>query len=587
VAAVCAGALVWSRAGYVPMWDGRIYADCIIDAATRPLNLEAYRCADHVSHAYVAIVSLVQRLAPFSPLPMLLANAALFALAAVAFWRILGRLLPDASHTAARALTTAAFLVHPVVLAALVQPGLDFGVMVFSLCLIAAALEGRPGLFAVAGSLLVFSKEPGLLVYAAVAAFYAWRGGLPETSRWPIARAVLLAAGSLLVTYNLAPHHPAVLPAAALVGLSVLLLARPKPGFGRAEIADVGRRLRQLWPLVVPVLLFATYAGYRMYSHAAVSAAAGPGGQAPGRASVMWGSDNGRLLADMFLGLEADRFERSALALVFVVGFLWIPSAIIAVDAAVAAARAAARRGPRGLPGANRELVAFTLAMTGTLAWLLTRYETFSNARYYLPVYPLLLVAACCALVRLGVPRRVREAAIAVVTVLLAASATRTLDPVSRRLWGTFRFGDRELLHVTSITRECCGYGRDQLAYNLEFTALAEAQDALYARLRPTDRTILVSHDYANLFTVGPLDAASRRTLRRTAVVEPVVAPASQALLSAVRFADGWPAWFVAFPNMDNTKALAALRDRFEVGPAVLARTRGGYAIAAYPLRNR
>src|SRR3712207_8880998 len=85
------------------------------------------------------------------------------------------------------------------------------------------------------------------------------------------------------------------------------------------------------------------------------------------------------------------------------------------------------------------------------------------------------------------------------------------------------------MLRVTSITRECCGYGRDQLAYNLEFTALSEAQDALYARIAPGNQTVLLTHDYANLHTVGPLDAARRRrTLRRAGLVEPPVMPGSQ-----------------------------------------------------------
>jgi hypothetical protein len=587
-AAACAGALVWSRANYVPMWDGRIYADCFIDAATQPFRIEAYRCANHVSHAYTAIVSLAQRMSPYSPLPMLAANAVLFAVAGVAFWRILGRVFPDYSHATGRALTTAAFLVHPVILAALVQPGLDFGVLVFALCVIAAAVEGRVGAVAITGSLLVFSKEPGLLVYAVVATFYAWRAVLPDTLRWPLARAALLAVGSFLVAYNLAPFHPAILPAAAAVSLGALLLARPKVAIERPEISEIGRRLSRLWPLVVPIALFAVYAAYRVYAHAPEVAVASAAGGAGGRASVIWGSDSARLLVHMFLRLDAHAFARSALALVLVVGFLWIPSLFVAADAVIGGVRAVARRAARPVPGTNGELVAFVLAVTGALVWVLTRYVTFSNARYYLPVYPLLLVAAFCALVRLHIPRRGREVVLAAVAVLLAISATRTIDPLSRRLWGTFPFGDRDLLRITALTGECCGHGRDQLAYNLEFTALADVQDKLYARLRPTDSTVFVTHDQANLFTVGPIDIRSgRRTLRRVGVVRPAVAPTSPVLRSSLRISDGWTAWFVAFPNMDNAATLAALRGRFEVGPAEWVKTQDGYAMAAYRLRDR
>jgi hypothetical protein len=155
-------------------------------------------------------------------------------------------------------------------------------------------------------------------------------------------------------------------------------------------------------------------------------------------------------------------------------------------------------------------------------------------------------------------------------------------------VWGTFRAGDRELLRVTSITGECCGYGRDQLAYNLEFTALAELQDVLFARIRPSEQTIFVAHDEANWHTVGALDARDgRRTLRRDGLILPPVAPASLALRPNLRIADGWSAWFLAFPNVSNDSTLTALRARFEVGPAEWAMTPSGYAMAAYPLRER
>src|SRR5687768_9000008 len=291
VAVLTAGALVWSRAEYVPMWDGRIYADCFIDTATGPFRIEAYRCANHVAHAYTAIVASAQRMAPYSPLPMLAANAALFGLAAVALWRILGRLFPDRSHAIGRALTTAAFLVHPVVLSALVQPGLDFGVLVFALCAIAAAVEGRAGAFAISGSLLVFSKEPGVLAYAVVAALYTWRAVLPRNLRWPVARAALVAGASFLVVYNVAPWHRAILPAAAAIALGALLLARPRGSVGQPHVAEVGRRLLRLWPLAIPALLFLAFAAYRVYSHAPAVAAASVAAQPAAQAKVIWGSD--------------------------------------------------------------------------------------------------------------------------------------------------------------------------------------------------------------------------------------------------------------------------------------------------------
>src|SRR5215218_5841655 len=109
--------------------------------------------------------------------------------------------------------------------------------------------------------------------------------------------------------------------------------------------------------------------------------------------------------------------------------------------------------------------------------WLLSRFVTFSNARYYLPIFPLVLLVAYASAVRLRIPPAARAGGAAALATLLAVSAVRTVDPVSRGLWGTWQMGERSLLSVTSLTGECCGHGRDQLAYNLEFTALATLQD--------------------------------------------------------------------------------------------------------------
>lgn len=144
------------------------------------------------------------------------------------------------------------------------------------------------------------------------------------------------------------------------------------------------------------------------------------------------------------------------------------------------------------------------------------------------------------------------------------------------------------MLRVTALTGECCGYGRDQLAYNLQFTRLADVQDALYARIRPTATTVLVTHDNANWFTVGPIDAqTSRRTLSRDGIVEPPVAPATMVIRPQMRIAEGWTAWYVAFPYVDNGPALAALAGRYDVSPAEVVTTRDGYAMSAHRLRDR
>ena len=67
----------------------------------------------------------------------------------------------------------------------------------------------------------------------------------------------------------------------------------------------------------------------------------------------------------------------------------------------------------------------------GTLV-ALTRFITYGNVRYLMAGTGLLLAVAYVALVRLGLAPTVRRVALGVYAVLLAVSAVRTVDLVSR-----------------------------------------------------------------------------------------------------------------------------------------------------------
>ena len=59
------GVLLWPERGYVPIWDGHVYANCVVDAATRNgFDLNALRCAGHPSYGWAAILALSQLAAP-------------------------------------------------------------------------------------------------------------------------------------------------------------------------------------------------------------------------------------------------------------------------------------------------------------------------------------------------------------------------------------------------------------------------------------------------------------------------------------------------------------------------------------------
>jgi hypothetical protein len=171
---------------------------------------------------------------------------------------------------------------------------------------------------------------------------------------------------------------------------------------------------------------------------------------------------------------------------------------------------------------------------------------------------------------------------LASVILLLTISAVRTVDPVSRAIWGTFPVGNRSLLSITSLRNECCGHGRDQLAYNLEFTEFASLQDALYERMQPSDSTVLVLPENGDWFTVGSLDSVThRRTMRSQGTVRPKVLMAPDSYnLSAAR------AWYVELPFIKDTTYLPLIARRFDVGQPCSV-MHGAYALAVREMRLR
>ena len=512
-AALATTALVWRHADFVPIWDGRIYADCVIDAASRPFALEALRCAEHPSHAYVGVLAALQRLDPGNGALLIGANFLLFALASLAFHRLLGRLFSGEGQAPERALLTFGFAVQPAFVASIIQPGLDFGVLVFFVIALWAAVEDRLVALGIAGIFLCFSKESGVLVYA-------------------------MLAGALAVVH-----------------------------LARAGGSPV-RTMARLAPLIAPPVLFVAYLWWRSLD--------------PSRA-VLWNGSEQHGLLSQFVSLRLDSFLASYAALMFVVSFGWVMSVVVAADLLEGARRSLRRLASRPMADANPEGVLLCSLLLAGCGYVLSRYTTYSNLRYFLPVYALLPIAFYAALLRFQWSVPARRAILTVVGVLLLASNVRTLDPVSRAIFGTFDAGGSRMLRITSLSGECCGFGRDQLVYNLQFAGLHDAQNAVL-RDNPVGAGATYSMDpFADWHVWSQVDAATgRRTLRRRNSVIP------REVNAGYLRQDTPPdrVIYLDFPNVDDAAALAFLARFYDVSPATRSAARG-VAIDVRHLRLR
>ena len=522
VAAFAVGLSLSARLDYAPIWDGYEYATAIHNAATGPFSPDELRFAGHASQAYALPLAIAQRLVVGQYWPILLVNTVLLVVAGIGFHRLTRLVLPDETYDIDRALITGAFVLQPALLAAVVQPGLDLPLVPGFLWATVFVLEGRPIWAALAGLALVFSKETGVLLYAALGAAYVLRAP----------RATLGFDGN------------------------------------RAEA------LKRLAILVVPGVVFGLYVAYRSFV-----ARGEPAVWNAGTAMI------GQSLLRQLLVPRIDRYLLTYIAIMLVLNFAWVMS-LASVAAGVMAFRRASARGSVGREVREwlRTTPGFVVLLAAITAFALTRFATYANARYLLGFVGLLLAIGLVAFVSLPLPTLARRAILTAFAVLVGVSVERTIDPVSRGVFGTFPVGKHDLLRLTSITRECCALGRDQLAYNLEFTNVAAVTDFALETMRIGDSTMIVVPDSTNWRAIPRINPfTSRRAPSPIGGVEPLVTEAdSAALFIGQRRA----AVFVALPNGSAERGLKLLSRSFTIGPERRV-VEGGYAVSVYRLNPR
>ncbi len=518
VAALAACALLATRMGYAPIWDGRIYAACIA-AAAEHFSAESLRCAGHASQAYAALAASAQRLAPDSSVPLLATNACLFAIACVGFHRLIRHVFPSVASLD-RALLTAAFVLHPAFLSAVVQPGLDLPLLPEFIWAVVFVLERRWLPLVLTGLALAFTKETGVLLYAVLLACYA-----------------------------------------------VWFEVRAAGPFGER----VNRVLR-LAPLALPGVAFAAYLVVRRFA-------------SPGQSVIWYTGTTSDSLLGQFLVPRLDLYQVNYAVLILVLSFGWVVSATIGADAFVGIVRAGHREPPRPVPGADRANLGFLLLLAVATGYALTRFTTFGHTRYFLVVYGLLLVLFLGSLLRLGVGAAARRSALGGYAVLLLVSALRTVDPMSRRLYGTFAFGSHDMLRMTRVTGECCGFGQDQLAYSLEFTVLQPLTDAAVGAIEasaPTP-TIVLPDSTSWIFLDPPASGRRHFAFRLRSGEKPTVFEHREIVQGANRPAS---AFYIALPYGDNERAMRELKPLYEFRDQRRFE-RDGYAISVYRMTPR
>lgn len=511
-------AILASQSDFVPLWDAWVYAECAARAALAPTELHSFSCAGHLSHAYMALLALPTFFDKAQQMwHLLLVNATLGCVAIHSTISIGARMLPDRAYEWDVALVGLLVGVHPQLLASAVFINVDFGVYAFGMATLAALLQRRYVSAAVAGSLLVFSKETGIAVYAFFVASYLWlrsgRTGLvpkiPKSHAWRLS-ALIIPGLALLTAYCLFPDE------------------------------------RSSWLKSVTA---------REWVNALTS--------------FDWREPR----------------ERALWAALFVMQFGWVMCSTVAIALGFWLVRLTAGKATRPLRGIDSGAVVTVTVATLLCTIVLTRPQTYVNTRYFGILYALFSLVFLVALAHFVESSLLRRVLLAGCVVLFALSSFRTIDPVSKRLYGTFEFGAHQMLRMTAVSKECCGSGVDQLAYNLEFVHFHQLLNAAMRDFKPTDARPVVVADQMAWNLADSLDTASfARTMPKLQGPSRTLAD----LFGWSRVLQRRPReiLFLALPNADNRSAQAELMRWYNV--AVPRRyERSGYEIRGLWLSRR
>ncbi|MEX2317568.1 MAG: hypothetical protein WD669_10485 [Pirellulales bacterium] len=513
--------VIIAQRNFVPIYDGwAFYKGCFLKAATSG----DCECFDHIAHFPTAVYGAVVWLFPYNFSAFALFNLGLGLAACYALSRGLAPLFPDKDWFCHASAT--AFVLNPVMMAQMIQPSLDFMLAALTVFLVASLLAGERFYAFLIGCLMASTKEPGIMLY-----------------------------GVLLMGFE-----------------GVVLAAVVKSNGWNVGLRDAVKHSYLILPLPL-FLFFAWFFGMHASSF-------GP--------SELTLADLIRKLVgtDVDLGLLIDQT-----ASLFVLNFNWVLTVGVVCGAVALLLRPKNPR-PGPLPEGEGEawrlarqwLLALVIALAGGV-YFHTRVLVYNCPRYVLPLFVILL---CGAIVCLSQLRRrfPKLAAIGFVTytALVVSSLFYTIDPISKVSFGTFRFGEHEMLSMGRF-RTLPEYAgtvylcRDQLVYNLQFIKLSDLAEAAVEEFG-LDANYVVGPAFSwrdDFRHYDPL--TGRRSMRPDA--EYVSFTTFDKLSEDFRSGKGEAFVYLEFPNVLNQEPLDLLNKKYKLR-AEHTVSKDGYSIHAY-----
>lgn len=310
-------------------------------------------------------------------------------------------------------------------------------------------------------------------------------------------------------------------------------------------------RWKRTWPLAIPLFVFALYAFYQ---------------RSKGEALFPWTTKwlSNESLWQIYLPNPFKWDFRMAALGPFILEFQWIFAVVILLGLAVALATQLPKRLSLTeiKTWVRSPLGSFVCLLLGCL-YIVSRVVQWTNQRYFLVLYPLVLLAFFAALLQVNLRRKTRVIVLVASILLLLFCNFRTADPLSRKIAGVFRFGQFHMLSIATIRPDPGNLNRDELVYNLEHTHFSTLLDLAFAKIRPTEQTTIVM-PADSWWVLARLDS---QTFRRTESRRPPFIKIGSESPNKIAQSPNKPEtlFVVAMPNLDNGKMMQQLAPFYEV----------------------
>jgi hypothetical protein len=188
--------------------------------------------------------------------------------------------------------------------------------------------------------------------------------------------------------------------------------------------------------------------------------------------------------------------------------------------------------------------------------FLLTRAVRWPNVRYILPLLPVVLLAVT-GILSMSAGTRVRLTVWSIFIPIFLTSTFRTLDPVSKKVLGTQKFGSNTVL---------MGYSLDEYNYNLEYYMTHRLQTLVFKEIRPTHGTVLITSESLWWIPTAP-NVAGGSADENHDVVMPRRGSLNPNYTVPWRFLQ-WPEkpkdfYFLCYPYLNNSPEIGRLKYHF------------------------